>query len=170
MNRKTCVVVRSGEAGAGRQGLEVVGGISRESAQADAICLHRIRIPPGGRGEAHLHRGHETAIYILRGTARMAFGERLEEELTAEAGDFLYIPADMPHLPWNPSTTEECVALVARTDPSEQESVELPCPGSSRRASQAIRYATKAIASTTATSAPTAMCTPPSASHGVRSL
>jgi uncharacterized RmlC-like cupin family protein len=31
----------------------------------------------------------------------------------------------MPHLPWNPSDTEPCVAIVARTDPHEQESVEL---------------------------------------------
>ena len=61
----------------------------------------------------------------MRGTARMAFGDRLEEEVIAAAGDFLYIPADMPHLPWNPSSTEECIALVARTDPNEQESVEL---------------------------------------------
>ena len=123
--QKPCVVVRSGESHAGRQGLEVLAGISRESAQADGLCLHLIRIPPGGRGEAHLHRGHETAIYVVRGTARMAFGDRLEEEVIAAAGDFLYIPADMPHLPWNPSSTEECIALVARTDPNEQESVEL---------------------------------------------
>ncbi len=123
--QKQCVVVRSGTASAGRQGLDVFAGISRESAHADGICLHLVRIPPGGRGEAHLHRGHETAIYVVRGTARMAFGDRLQDELTAAAGDFLYIPADMPHLPWNPSATEECVALVARTDPNEQESVEL---------------------------------------------
>ncbi len=123
--QKPCVVVRSGSASAGRQGLEVFAGVSRESAGADGICLHVVRIPAGGRGEAHLHRGHETAIYIVRGTARMAFGERLEDELVAAAGDFVYIPADMPHLPWNPSATEESVALVARTDPNEQESVEL---------------------------------------------
>jgi uncharacterized RmlC-like cupin family protein len=55
----------------------------------------------------------------------MRFGAGLEEHLTVEAGDFLYIPADMPHLPWNPSATEPCIAIVARTDPHEQESVEL---------------------------------------------
>jgi uncharacterized RmlC-like cupin family protein len=55
----------------------------------------------------------------------MRFGPRLEEQLSVAAGDFLYIPADLPHLPWNPSDTEPCVAIVARTDPHEQESVEL---------------------------------------------
>jgi uncharacterized RmlC-like cupin family protein len=41
------------------------------------------------------------------------------------AGDFVYIPAGMPHLPYNSSQTETCTAVVARTDPDEQESVVL---------------------------------------------
>jgi uncharacterized RmlC-like cupin family protein len=42
-----------------------------------------------------------------------------------EGGDFFYIPAGVPHLPANNSRTEPCVAILARTDPSEQESVVL---------------------------------------------
>jgi uncharacterized RmlC-like cupin family protein len=42
-----------------------------------------------------------------------------------QPGDFFYIPADVPHLPYNPSTTETVVAVIARTDPNEQESVML---------------------------------------------
>ena len=41
------------------------------------------------------------------------------------AGDFLYIPADVPHQPRNLSTTEPAIAIVARTDANEQESVVL---------------------------------------------
>lgn len=40
------------------------------------------------------------------------------------AGDFLYIPADLPHKPINMSDSESAEAIVARTDPNEQESVE----------------------------------------------
>jgi len=40
------------------------------------------------------------------------------------AGDFFYIPAGVPHLPMN-TGDEPCVAVVARTDPNEQESVVL---------------------------------------------
>jgi uncharacterized RmlC-like cupin family protein len=40
-----------------------------------------------------------------------------------KAGDFVYIPAGVPHLPANPSKTEPCTAVLARTDPNEQESV-----------------------------------------------
>jgi hypothetical protein len=40
----------------------------------------------------------------------------------------LFIPADIPNQPYNPSDTEEVVAIVARNDPNEQESVELYDP------------------------------------------
>jgi uncharacterized RmlC-like cupin family protein len=87
--------------------------------------MHLLTIPPGGRAKAHLHENHETAIYVLSGRAHMWYGEDLSEHLTVEAGEFLYIPAGMPHLPYNPSETEDAVALLARTDPNEQESVVL---------------------------------------------
>ncbi len=41
-----------------------------------------------------------------------------------EPGDFLYIPADCPHLPINTGNVE-AFAVLARTDPNEQESVVL---------------------------------------------
>jgi hypothetical protein len=53
----------------------------------------------------------------------MWYGEKLEQHLIARAGDFLYIPANLPHLPYNLSESESCVAVIARTDPNEQESV-----------------------------------------------
>jgi uncharacterized RmlC-like cupin family protein len=44
--------------------------------------------------------------------------------MDTEAGDLIYIPADMPHLPFNPSD-KPARAVLARTDPNEQESVVL---------------------------------------------
>jgi uncharacterized RmlC-like cupin family protein len=120
-----CAVIRSGETYTGKQGLEYFSGISAQSVGAQGLCMHLLTIPPGGRAKAHLHANHETAIYILRGTAEMWYGEGLRERLTATAGDFIYIPAGMPHLPANHSATEPAVAVLARTDPDEQESVEL---------------------------------------------
>ncbi len=37
----------------------------------------------------------------------------------------IFPPAGMPHLPYNPSETEVATAVIARTDPNEQESVVL---------------------------------------------
>jgi uncharacterized RmlC-like cupin family protein len=39
-------------------------------------------------------------------------------------GDFVYIPAGVPHLPIN-RTDQPVFAVIARTDPNEQESVVL---------------------------------------------
>ncbi|MEL6317996.1 MAG: cupin domain-containing protein, partial [Pseudomonadota bacterium] len=74
--------------------------------------------------KAHLHEAHETAIYMLSGVSRMLYGPELEHEMTARAGDLVYIPAGVPHLPSNPGA-EPAVAVIARTDPNEQESVVL---------------------------------------------
>ena len=55
----------------------------------------------------------------------MWYGDNLEQHLVARAGDFLYIPAGMPHQPYNLSDVESCVAPIARTDPNDQESIVL---------------------------------------------
>jgi uncharacterized RmlC-like cupin family protein len=121
----TCRLVRAGEEVAGKQGHLVAPGISAQSVGAQRIHLQIVRIPPGVRSKAHKHLGHESAIYVLSGESGCWYGERLQHHLIARAGDFLYIPANMPHLPYNLSDTESCVAVVARTDPNEQESVVL---------------------------------------------
>jgi uncharacterized RmlC-like cupin family protein len=121
----SCVLIRSGDTYDGKQGLSYFSGISAESAGATGICMHLLTIPPGGRARAHLHENHETAIYVMSGEAEMRYGEGLRERMTIRAGEFLYIPAGMPHLPYNTSETEPCVAVLARTDPNEQESVVL---------------------------------------------
>jgi uncharacterized RmlC-like cupin family protein len=51
------------------------------------------------------------------------YRERLENHMVNRAGDFVYIPANVPHLPYNLSGSEPATAVVARTDPNEQESV-----------------------------------------------
>ena len=45
-------------------------------------------------------------------------GERLEEHVDINSGDLIYIPVGIPHLPYNPSETETCTAVIARTDPN----------------------------------------------------
>jgi uncharacterized RmlC-like cupin family protein len=81
-------------------------------------------VPPGGRTKAHLHEAHESAIYVLSGAIRVYHGQELAAKpLTTSAGDFIFVPAGVPHVAVNASDTEEAVAILSRTDPSEQESV-----------------------------------------------
>jgi uncharacterized RmlC-like cupin family protein len=120
-----CRLLRAGEEFTGKQGLQYAVGVSAESAGARGIHMQLVTIAPGGRAHAHKHVSHETAIYALSGRTGVWHGERLENHTFVQPGDFFYIPADVPHLPYNPSATETVVAVIARTDPNEQESVEL---------------------------------------------
>ena len=122
---QTCVLIERSDRYHGKQGLGYFAGISAESAGARALCLHTVTIPPLGRARPHLHENHESAVYVLSGEAGMWYGEGLRQHMWARAGDFLYIPANTPHLPYNPSESQPCVGLIARTDPNEQESVTL---------------------------------------------
>src|ERR1700676_5362517 len=97
-----CRLLRAGESYIGKQGLEYAVAISAESVGAKGIHMQLVTIPPGGRARAHKHAAHETAIYALTGESGVWHGERLEHHTLVKPGDFFYIPADMPHLPYNP--------------------------------------------------------------------
>jgi uncharacterized RmlC-like cupin family protein len=66
-----CMVIPGAASYQGKQGLSYHKGISAESANAGALCMHLVTIPPGGRAKPHLHEGHESALYVLSGEAGM---------------------------------------------------------------------------------------------------
>lgn len=121
-----CTVVRPGASFSGRQGLAYGAGISAESAGARTLCLHRLTLPPGARAQAHLHEDHESAIYVISGRADVWSGPRLEQHVVVGPGDFMHIPPGVPHLPAN-TGGEPVEAVIARSDPNEQERV-VPLP------------------------------------------
>jgi uncharacterized RmlC-like cupin family protein len=123
-----CVVIRSARSYDGKQGVSLTSGVSSRTAGAKALCLHVVMIPPGTRGMPHVHEGHESAIYTVSGETEVWHGVGLVKRTVVRAGDFMYIPPGTPHLPVNRSDVMS-IAVVARTDPEEQESVvvvELP--------------------------------------------
>ncbi len=121
---KQCKLIQNGEGFHGKQGLDYFSGVSAESAGSEAICMHIVVIPPGASAKAHYHEAHETAVYGLEGEGEMRHGPNLEHVMKIKAGDFVYIPAGVPHQPYNP-TDKPIRAVIARTDPREQESVVL---------------------------------------------
>ncbi|SDX48144.1 Uncharacterized protein, RmlC-like cupin domain [Pseudomonas syringae] len=123
--QRDCVLLKPARTSHGKQGLDYQVGISAQSAGARHIHMQLLTIPPGGKGKAHKHQEHETAIYALSGATGCWYGESLEKHAVVEEGDFFYIPAGMPHVPYNRSNKHAATALIARTDPDEQESVTL---------------------------------------------
>jgi len=118
-----CVRLRAGEPFVGKQGFTYAAAISAETVGASAIHMQLLTVPPGAKAKAHKHEAHETALYVLSGEVGMYYGEKLENHMATRAGDFVYIPANTPHLPYNLSQTEPATAVISRTDPNEQESV-----------------------------------------------
>lgn len=124
---ESCILVRPGKEAEGKTGVTYSAGVSASTAGARGLCLELATLPPGARGRPHLHADHESAAYVLQGELVLWFGKQLEAKLVAQPGDFLYIPAGVPHLPANASPTKPAVAVLARTDANEQESaVALP--------------------------------------------
>jgi uncharacterized RmlC-like cupin family protein len=115
--------LRPGQEVMTRQRLPYFIGISGATVGAQGLAMHMVVIPPGAAAEPHLHQGYETAIYVLQGRVETRYGERLENSVVSEAGDFLFIPPDVPHTARNLSATEPARAIVARNDAAEHERV-----------------------------------------------
>jgi uncharacterized RmlC-like cupin family protein len=116
-------VVRAGQSYQGKQGPDYTPGISAESVGARALWLGSVTIPPGGRTKAHVHANHESGFLLLSGDeVELWTGDELEHCEIAKVGDYLYIPAGVPHVAVNRCAVP-AVFVGARTDPNEQESV-----------------------------------------------
>lgn len=111
-----------------RQRLPYFVGVSGPTVGAQGLAMHLVVIPPGARATPHIHRGYETAIYVIEGRVETRWGEGLAESVVSEAGDFLFIPPDVPHEAINLSATAPARAIVARNDPAEQDKVDLYRP------------------------------------------
>jgi Predicted mannose-6-phosphate isomerase len=111
-----------------RQRLPYFLGISATTAGARGLSMHLVSIPPGAASEPHIHRGYETAIYMLQGRVETRYGAGLARSVISEPGDFLFIPPDVPHQSVNLSTTEPARAVIARNDANEHEQVVLYAP------------------------------------------
>lgn len=127
---KSIITVRPDAEVITKQHLPNFVGISGATAGTTGISMNLVIIPPGGAADPHVHIGTETAIYLIKGRVETKFGDGLKESVINESGDFIYIPAGLPHQPVNLSTTEPAVAVVARNDPNEQESVQHYDPAS----------------------------------------
>ena len=89
---KDVVTVRAGEATQSKQGLPNFVGISGATAGAKHLSLLKVVIPPGGSAEAHVHKGYESAIYLMQGRVETRYGEGLKKSVVNVAGDFIFIP------------------------------------------------------------------------------
>jgi uncharacterized RmlC-like cupin family protein len=124
MTAPSCKLIRSGDAYVGQQGFTYLAGLTGGTAGSRGICMTLVLLPDGARAKTRLHRAIETAVYLIEGETEMYFGDSLQELMVARAGEYVYIPADMPHLVINRSGAP-CRALVAHTADDDQAGIVL---------------------------------------------
>jgi uncharacterized RmlC-like cupin family protein len=73
------------------------------------------RVKPGARTGIHHHGEQDTIVYVLSGSSYVRWGEQGEFNATAQAGDFLYVPAWLPHQEINPSSDDPFLWVVVRS-------------------------------------------------------
>lgn len=97
-------------------------GMNRQAAinlarvGAQKIWAGTVHIHPNAKTGAH-HHGHlESVIYVVKGRARMRWGDKLEFTAEAGPGDFIFVPPYVPHQEINASTDETLECVLVRSD------------------------------------------------------
>jgi len=95
-------------------GMDRKAAINFARVGAQKLWAGTVTIKPDAKTGAH-HHGHlESIIYVVRGKARMRWGEHLQFTAEANPGDFIFIPPYVPHQEINASPDETCEAVVVR--------------------------------------------------------
>jgi uncharacterized RmlC-like cupin family protein len=97
-------------------GMDRAAAINLARVGAQKIWAGTVKIHPNAKTGAH-HHGHlESVIYVLKGRARMRWGEQLEYVAEAGPGDFIFVPPYVPHQEINASTDETLECVLVRSD------------------------------------------------------
>src|SRR5918997_6049474 len=97
-------------------GMNRAAAINLARVGAQKIWAGTVHIHPDAKTGAHHHGELESVIYVLKGRARMRWGEKLEFVAEAGPGDFIYVPPYVPHQEINASTDESLECLLVRSD------------------------------------------------------
>jgi uncharacterized RmlC-like cupin family protein len=97
-------------------GMHREAAVSRASVGAREIWAGTVTINPNARTGPHHHGRLESVIYVVRGRARMRWGNRLEYFAEAGPGDFIFVPPFVPHQEINANPDESLDCVVVRSD------------------------------------------------------
>ena len=98
-------------------------GSERRAAIAPALGIPSaiwgglFEVQPGSRTGVHHHGEQETIAYVLSGICEVRWGEKGESSARAKPGDFIHVPAFLPHMEINPSRLEPFTWVVVRSTP-----------------------------------------------------
>lgn len=97
-------------------GMQRAAAVNQALAGARRLWAGTVEVLPDARTGAHHHGALESIIYVVRGRARMRWGDHLEFVAEAGAGDFIYVPPFVPHQEINASPDEPLFCILTRSD------------------------------------------------------
>ena len=97
-------------------GMDRKAAINLARAGAQKLWAGTVSIHPNAKTGAHHHGALESVIYVVRGKARMRWGEQLEFTAEAGPGDFIFVPPYVPHQEINASPDEPLECVLVRSD------------------------------------------------------
>ncbi|MEO5693689.1 MAG: cupin domain-containing protein [Usitatibacter sp.] len=101
------------------QGMNRAAAVNFARVGAEKIWAGTVTIHPDAKTGAHHHGPVESVIFVMKGRARMRWGDQLEYTAEAGPGDFIWVPPFVPHQEINASPDEalECVLLRSGQQP-----------------------------------------------------
>lgn len=108
-------------------GMNRAAAITYARCGAEKLWAGTVVIHPNAKTGAHHHGPVESVIYVVKGKARMRWGEQLEFVAEAGPGDFIHVPPYVPHQEINASENEELSCVLCRSG-QEPVVVNLTCP------------------------------------------
>jgi uncharacterized RmlC-like cupin family protein len=96
-------------------GMSRAAAITTATAGARKLWAGTVTIDPDAKTGAHHHGDLESVIYVVRGRARMRWGERLEFVAEAGPGDFIFVPPYVPHQEINAAPDQPLDCVVCRS-------------------------------------------------------
>ena len=96
-------------------GMTRAAAITHARTGASKLWAGTVVVEPNAKSGPHHHGELETVLYIVRGRARMRWGDHLEFSGEAGPGDFIYVPPFVPHQEINALADESCEAVVVRS-------------------------------------------------------
>ena len=97
-------------------GMDRKAAINFARVGAQKLWAGTVTIKPDAKTGAH-HHGHlESIIYVVKGKARMRWGEHLQFVAEADPGDFIFIPPYVPHQEINALSDSPLECVLVRSD------------------------------------------------------
>jgi uncharacterized RmlC-like cupin family protein len=96
-------------------GMSRAAAITHARTGATKLWAGTVVVRPDAKTGPHHHGELETVLYVVKGRARMRWGDRLEFNDEACPGDFIYVPPFVPHQEINALHDEVCECVVVRS-------------------------------------------------------